>query len=226
MQITFEKLKKLDFAVNEAYKTLRTNITFCGEDVRVVAVTSPVPDEGKTDVSFHLAQAFAEDGKKVLLIDADIRKSVLEARWGVDKETQGLTHYLTGKEEREQVVCQTNIENMDVIFTGPVSPNPSELLGSQKFADLLAWARKEYQYVLIDCPPICSVIDAAIVAKQCDGAVYVIESEAVSWRMAQSGKEQLEKSGCRILGAVLSKVEMSGKGYGYGRYYRKYYGKK
>lgn len=225
MKLTFEKLKKLDFVSNEAYKTLRTNITFCGEDVRVIAVTSSTPNEGKTNVTFNLARAFAEDNKRILFIDADIRKSVLEARLGADQEVKGLSHYLTGKAELKDIVYGTNIEHLDFIGTGPVAPNPSELLGNQKFQRLLEWARSEYQYVMIDCPPIGSVIDAAVVARQCDGAVYVIESEATSWRLAQRGKEQLEKTGCKILGAVLNKVEMSGKRYGYGKYYGKYYGR-
>lgn len=225
MKLTFEKLKKLDFVSNEAYKTLRTNITFCGEDVRVIAVTSSTPNEGKTNVTFNLARAFAEDNKRILFIDADIRKSVLEARLGADQEVKGLSHYLTGKAELKDIVYGTNIDHMDFIGTGPVAPNPSELLGNQKFQRLLEWARSEYQYVMIDCPPIGSVIDAAVVARQCDGAVYVIESEATSWRLAQRGKEQLEKTGCKILGAVLNKVEMSGKRYGYGKYYGKYYGR-
>ena len=225
MKLTFEKLKKLDFVSNEAYKTLRTNITFCGEDVRVIAVTSSTPNEGKTNVTFNLARAFAEDNKRILFIDADIRKSVLEARLGAYQEVKGLSHYLTGKAELKDIVYGTNIDHMDFIGTGPVAPNPSELLGNQKFQRLLEWARSEYQYVMIDCPPIGSVIDAAVVARQCDGAVYVIESEATSWRLAQRGKEQLEKTGCKILGAVLNKVEMSGKRYGYGKYYGKYYGR-
>lgn len=225
MKLTFEKLKKLDFVSNEAYKTLRTNITFCGEDVRVIAVTSSTPNEGKTNVTFNLARAFAEDNKRILFIDADIRKSVLEARLGADQEVKGLSHYLTGKAELKDIVYGTNVDHMDFIGTGPVAPNPSELLGNQKFQRLLEWARSEYQYVMIDCPPIGSVIDAAVVARQCDGAVYVIESEATSWRLAQRGKEQLEKTGCKILGAVLNKVEMSGKRYGYGKYYGKYYGR-
>lgn len=225
MKLTFEKLKKLDFVSNEAYKTLRTNITFCGEDVRVIAVTSSTPNEGKTNVTFNLARAFAEDNKRILFIDADIRKSVLEARLGADQEVKGLSHYLTGKAELKDIVYGTNVDHLDFIGTGPVAPNPSELLGNQKFQRLLEWARSEYQYVMIDCPPIGSVIDAAVVARQCDGAVYVIESEATSWRLAQRGKEQLEKTGCKILGAVLNKVEMSGKRYGYGKYYGKYYGR-
>lgn len=225
MKINFEKLKKLDFRSNEAYKTLRTNISFCGDDVKVVAFTSSTPNEGKSVVSIRIAEAFGEDEKKVLFIDADIRKSVLLSRYGADNETKGLTHYLAGKATMDDVIYETSIKNVDMIFTGPVAPNPSELLGNSKFANLIAKAREEYDYVILDCPPIGSVIDAAVIAKQCDGAVLVIESNNVSYKMIQKVKSQLEKSGCRILGAVLNKVEVGGKGYGYGKYYGRYYGK-
>lgn len=125
-QIRFENIKDLDFKTNEAYKRVRTNITFSGEDIRVVAVTSSIPNEGKSEVSFRLAQAFAEDGKKVLYIDADIRKSVTVARYGVDRETKGLSHYLSGQTKNlEDVIYETNIDNLSMIFTGAKAPNPA-----------------------------------------------------------------------------------------------------
>ncbi len=225
MKVSFEKVKKLDFRSNEAYKTLRTNISFCGEDVKVIAFTSSTPNEGKSVVSLRLAEAFGEDNKKVLFIDADIRKSVLISRYGADQETRGMSHYLTGKASIEEVICETSIKNVDMIFTGPAAPNPSELLGNKKFERLISEVRQAYDYVILDCPPIGSVIDAAIVAKQCDGVIIVVESDNVSYKMVQKVKSQLEKSGCRILGAVLNKVEVGGKGYGYGKYYGKYYSK-
>ena len=138
MKVSFEKVKKLDFRSNEAYKTLRTNISFCGEDVKVIAFTSSTPNEGKSVVSLRLAEAFGEDNKKVLFIDADIRKSVLISRYGADQETRGMSHYLTGKASIEEVICETSIKNVDMIFTGPAAPNPSELLGNKKFERLIS----------------------------------------------------------------------------------------
>lgn len=230
MKVNFEKKKELDFKTNEAYKTLRTNISFSGEDIQVIALTSSVPNEGKSAVSFHLAESLAEDNKKVLYIDADIRKSVTIARYGVDIETKGLSHYLTKQSELENVIYETNIKNFSIIFTGQVAPNPSELLGNSRFKKLIAYARENYDYVIIDCPPLGSVIDAAVVAKECDGAIIVVETDNVSYKIVQRVKKQLEQSGCKILGAVLNKVEMGGKGYGYygkgyyGNYYGRYYG--
>lgn len=228
MKVNFEKKKELDFKTNEAYKTLRTNISFSGDDIRVIAFTSSVPNEGKSAVSFNLANSLAEDGKNVLYIDADIRKSVTIARYGVDIETKGLSHYLSGQCKLEEVIYQTNIDRFSIIFTGQIAPNPSELLGSERFKNLLATQREAFDYIIIDCPPLGSVIDAAIVAKECDGAVIVIETDNASYKIVQRVKKQLEQSGCRILGAVLNKVEMGGKGYYgkgyYGNYYGRYYG--
>lgn len=225
MKVTFERLEQLEFRTDEAYKALRTNISFCGDDVKVIAITSSVPNEGKSAVSFHLARSFAEDGKKVLYIDADIRKSVYEARYGVDVETVGLSHYLTGQKKLDEVIYETNIEDLNTIFTGQVAPNPSELLGNHKFEELVSTQRPLYDYIIIDCPPLGSVIDAAVVARQCDGALIVIETDNVGYKIVQNVKRQLEQSGCRILGVVLNKVETTGKGYyGKGYYGKGYYG--
>lgn len=224
MKVNFEKRKELDFKTNEAYKTLRTNISFSGDEIRVIAFTSSVPNEGKSAVSFNLACSLAEDGKRVLYVDGDIRKSVAIARYGVDIETKGLSHYLSGQNELEEVIYDTNIENFSIIFSGQVAPNPSELLGNDRFKKLIATERGLFDYIIIDCPPLGSVIDAAIVAKECDGAIIVIETDNVSYKIVQRVQKQLEQSGCKILGAVLNKVEMGGKGY-YGKgYYGKYYG--
>ena len=222
-KIVFENKKELDFKTNEAYKRVRTNITFSGEDIRVVAVTSSVPNEGKSEVSFHLAASFAEDGKKVLYIDADIRKSVTLARYGVDKETKGLSHYLTGQtKELEAVIYESDIPNLSVIFTGAKAPNPAELLGRPKLTKMIQTLREQFDMIVIDCPPLGSVIDAVLVAKNCDGTILVVESDAISFKVVQNVKRQLDQSGCKILGVVLNKVQAGGKGY-YG-YYKGYYG--
>lgn len=226
MRVNFEKKQELDFKTNEAYKTLRTNISFSGDDIRVIALTSSVPNEGKSSVAFNLANSLAEDGKQVLFIDADIRKSVTVVRYGVDQETKGLSHYLSGQSKMEDVIYETNVDNFSIVFTGQSAPNPAELLGNDRFKALVAHARDTYDYVVLDCPPLGSVIDAAIIAKECDGAIIVIETDNVSYKVVQRVKKQLEQSGCHILGAVLNKVDMGGKGYGYGKgYYGNYYGK-
>lgn len=223
-QIEITKLNQLDYHSNEAYKTLRTNVQFCGEDVKVIALTSCTPNEGKSSVSFQLALSMAEDGKKVLFIDADIRKSVLVGRHKIGaKNAKGLTHYLSGQCKLEEALCKTNIENLHVILTGPIPPNPSELLGGKYFKELLATQREKYDVIIIDTPPLGSVIDSAIVSRQCDGVIMVIAADEISYKFALKIKEQLENAGCRILGVVLNKVKFHGGGRYYGKYYGKYY---
>lgn len=223
LNINIDKLKKLDNSTNEAYKRLRTNIQFCGSDVKVIALTSTIPNEGKSSVSFNLAASIAESGKKVIFIDADLRKSVLVGRYKINKAVKGLTHYLSGVNPFDEVVYSTNVDNLNVVFSGPVPPNPAELLGNKYFKSLITMLRRNYDYVIIDTPPIGSVIDAAIVAEQCDGVVLVISSGEISYKLVQKTKMQMEKSNCKILGAVLNKVQV-GKGGYYGKYYGKYYG--
>ncbi|MCD8371504.1 MAG: CpsD/CapB family tyrosine-protein kinase [Clostridiales bacterium] len=206
-----------DYDYNEAIKTLRTNIQFCGSSIRTVMFTSAMPDEGKSDTSFALAQSLAQISRRTLMIDTDIRKSVLVSRYHLEREVNGLSQYLSGQSSLEDVIYETNLENLSVVFAGPYSPNPAELLEEPLFAQLLAYAREHYDYVILDTAPLGGLIDAAIVARHCDGAVMVIESEAISRRLEQRVKEQLEKSGCRILGVVLNKVDLH-----HNRYYGKY----
>lgn len=219
--------KDEDYRIKEAFKTLRTNIEFSGSDLKVIAVTSCTPNEGKSSIAMELAKAFAEAGKRTLLIDADMRKSVLVGRYKTGAVRLGLTHVLVGREKLGDVICKTNFPKLYMIFAGPVPPNPSELLGGESFENLLRKMRQIFDYVIVDTPPLGSVIDAAVAAKRCDGTILVVENNSISYKFAQNVKEQLDKSGSRILGVVLNKVDMSTKGgYGhYGRYYGKYYGK-
>lgn len=134
---------------------------------------------------------------------------------------KGLSYYLSKQSRLDDVICSTNIDNLHMIYSGPVPPNPAELLGGENFQDMLKMLRQTYDYILIDTPPLGSVIDSAIVAKVSDGAILVIESEVISYRFAREVKMQLEKSNCPILGAILNKVNMTSLGY-YGKKYGKY----
>ena len=218
------KTPKLDYSAAESYKYLRTNLQFCGEDKKVIAITSCTPNEGKSSVTMNLAISLTEAGKKVLLIDADLRKSVLVGRTKVKGMSKGLTHYLSRQASLIDVICSTNIPNFHMIFAGPVPPNPAELLGGSLFKEMISSLRKIYDYILIDTPPLGSVIDSVVIAEECDGSIMVIESGVISYRFAQEVKGQLEKSNCPILGVILNKVDMSKQGY-YGKYYGKYYGR-
>ena len=224
--------RKIDYLSDEAYKSLRTNLQFCGEDKRVIALTSCTSNEGKSSVSMNLSISLAEAGNKVLLIDADLRKSVLIGRVIIEENVKGLTHFLSKQAQLSDVVCSTDVPNFYLVFAGPVPPNPAELLGSKYFKEMISAARKVYYYIIVDTPPLGGVIDCAVISEVCDGTIMVIESETISYRFAQEVKSQLEKTGCPILGAVLNKVDVSKQSY-YGKYgkygrYAKYgeYGKK
>ena len=208
VSLQFEQAE--DYRTREAFKTLRSNIEFCGGDVKIVAVTSCTPNEGKSSIAMEMAKAFAEAGNKTMLIDADMRKSVLMGRYRTGAVRLGLTHCLIGKAEYPDVICSTNINNLYMTFSGPVPPNPSELLGGERFLSILKVLRNSFDYVIIDTPPLGSVIDAAVAAKNCDGTVLVIENNAVSYKFVQTVKGQLDKTGSRILGVVLNKVDMDG----------------
>lgn len=219
--INLKLLETKNYHFEEAIKTLRTNIQFCGNGLKIIMLTSSLPDEGKSEITFALASSLGSIGKKVLLIDADIRKSVLVKRYEIKEKTNGLSQYLSGQRRLTEVRYHTNIENLDIILSGPYAPNPAELLEDVLFKKLLEESRAVYDYVIIDTPPMANLIDGAIIASHCDGAVIVVESENISYHLVQKVKTQLERSGCRILGAVLNRVKT---GYDNG-YYKKYGGK-
>ena len=216
--------KQNDYFYEEAIKTLRTNIQFTGTEVKSIVITSCYPNEGKSDVVFQLALEIGKMGKKVLVLDADIRKSSYISRFQVKQKTAGLSQYLSGQSGLQDIVYSTNFRDVDIIFAGPAAPNPSELLAQESFASLVHTRRGKYDYVLVDTPPVGSLTDAAVVARQCDGAILVVESDLVSRRVALKAKQQLEMSGCHILGAVLNKVDIKKNKY-YSKY-SYYYGEK
>ena len=220
--VTIKNVGK-DYRTNEAYKTLRTNLEFSGADKKAIVLTSSTPDEGKSTVSLGLALSLSESGKRVLLVDADLRKSVLMGRHKVTESVKGLSHYLSGQAQLSDVICGTQEDNMFVIFAGIIPPNPSELLGSERFAELIRRTKNDYDYVIVDAPPLGSVIDAAVIAKACDASVLVVAASTVSYKFIRTVKSQLEKTECPILGVVLNKVNMKQNRY-YGKYYGNYYG--
>ncbi len=211
-----------DYALREAMKALRTNIEFIGEDKKVLAITSCVRDEGKSFISMNLAMSLADSGKNVLFIDADLRKSVTIGRYNIKGQSEGLSNYLAARVNIESVLVSTNLNHLDVIVAGQIPPNPSELLGTRRFAKMMNILRAHYDYVIVDCPPIGEVIDAAVVARACDGAILVTASGHDSSRFLRDAREQMEKSGSRVLGVVLNKVPRDRRGSKYGRYYGKY----
>lgn len=218
-------LEPLSYSVREEIKTLRTNILFCGNDKQIIMVTSSFMGEGKTRISSRLAIALSEIKKKVLLLDLDLRKSVMISRLGVEKVDKGMTHFLSGQCPLSEVIMSTDIPRLHVAFAGPAAPNPTELLSSESFTKMLESFRSVYDYIIIDSPPLGMVVDGVILAKHSDGAVMVLESGSVKYRIAQDVKEKIEGVGCPLLGVVLNKVDYKKNGRYYSKYYGKYYGK-
>lgn len=209
LQINLENVKRLDFNSSEAYKRLRTNIMFCGGSIKAICVTSCLPNEGKSNVSFNLAVSFAEYDKKVLFVDADLRRSVIVGRLKPDLPVLGLSHYLCRQNTLDEIMYESSIDNLDIIFTGQIPPNPAELLGSEDFHELLTLLRNEYDYIIIDTPPLGNVVDSSIIAEQTDGVIFVIEANAISYKFAQKTLKQLTGGKCKVLGAVLNKVDFN-----------------
>lgn len=223
MQSTILKLPGAnDFFTQEAFKALRTNLQFCGQDIHTVVITSCNENEGKTTITLQLAKSLSELDKRVLVIDADMRKSVMAGRNTSVEAPVGLSEVLTGLVAVKDCLYTTQCENLSIMFAGKYPPNPVELLGGPYFESLLQEARKVYDYVLIDVPPLGGVIDAAVVAAKCDGTILVISDNQVRYRQAIEVAEQLKKSGSKILGVVRNNIKKKEGGY-YKKYYKKSY---
>ena len=223
-KIILDGIDKLNYHCKEAYGALRTNLQFCGSDVKTILFTSCTQNEGKSYVSINVAFSMANIGKKVILIDADLRKSVLIGRYKVSLAVMGLSHFLSGQCELKDIIKETNVNNLDMILCSKYPPNPAELLVQERFKTMIEYLKGMYDYVIIDTPPLGMVIDSAIIATCCDGAVIVVEEGKIHYKYIQQIKKQLEKSQCKILGVVLNKVPFQKKGtYGkYGMYGRDY----
>lgn len=219
--VTFKE-QELPFNVAEEIKLLRTNIQYSGADTKVILLTSASQGDGKSTISFELACSMAELGKRTLLLDTDMRRSNMHNK--VDGvKPKGLSYYLSGQAELENVLCRANRPNLYCITAGRVPPNPAELLANKRMKTLMEWAREHYDYIIVDTPPINMVVDAAVVASMSDTAIVIIKAGSTPRKAAQNVVKQLEKTECPILGVVLNQVDDSDSGYykkyGYGQEY-------
>lgn len=206
---------------SEAFRTLRTNLQFTSPDreLRTILLTSAGPGEGKSTVSANLAVAWAQAGQKVALVGCDLRKPVLHHMFSTSN-APGLTGHLTGQVRLENAIRSTHIRNLDILPSGPVPPNPAELLQSKAMANVIAELRERYEMVIFDGAPVIAVTDSAILASQVDGTVLVLRAHQVPKDVALHAKDLLEQANARILGVVLNGVRpQDQKNYHYYYYY-------
>lgn len=214
--------------VTEAFRTLRTNIQFSNvdKDIKTIVITSSGPSEGKSLVSSNLAVTMGQVDKKILLIDADLRKPKVHEVFSLSNE-DGLTTVLVEGLDYKEVVISTGIGSLDILTSGPIPPNPAEILGSNKMKSFLENIKEDYDIILIDSPPVGMVTDAAVLSTICDGVIIVSAAGQAIINAAINAKELLEKVNANIIGVVMNKVPLKKGGYykyHYYSYYQSYYG--
>jgi capsular exopolysaccharide synthesis family protein len=213
-------------SASEAYRTLWTNIHFAGIDkpCRTMVFTSAAPGEGKTTSVANFGVVTAESGMRVCLIDSDLRRPALHRLFGLDN-TRGLTTALLENLAVADIAQPTAVPSLSVVTSGPLPPNPAELVGSRRMRAFLDAAEAEFDLVVCDSPPVISVADGLALSAQCDGVVLVVRAGAIAHEVIGRAAEHIESVKGRILGVILNSVDLRRDGYyEYYRYYGKYYG--
>ena len=208
--------------ISEQYRTLRTNIQFSNVDneMRTIMITSSGPGEGKSTTTANLAIVFAQQGKKVLLVDADLRKPTMHYTFNLTN-TFGLTSVLTKQVTLDEAITETKEQNLFVLPSGPIPPNPAELLGSKAMDHFFEEALQDvFDLIIFDTPPLLAVTDAQILANKCDGSILVISSGKTEKDMVVKAKEMLGTANGKLLGVVLNNKKMKSNQHYY------YYGAK
>ena len=216
-------------AVEEAFRYLRVAINFSAppETVKTLAIASCLPGDGKSFVSTNLASSLALDGNRVLLIDGDLRRPVIHATFNLENDV-GLSNYLTANIELDQVVKESSIENLSIVCSGPISPNPSEILGSDRMRILFKEAVDKYDRIIIDCPPLTGIGDGFVVGGLVGHLILVISAGKTPADLIRHIQQQLDKMSIKLLGTVLNRMDLSKERYGgytkhYYSTYNKYY---
>lgn len=206
--------------ISECYRGIRTSIEFSNLDkeMKVINITSAMQNEGKSTVIANLAVNFANLDKKVLLLEGDLRNPSVHRMFNISN-INGLTDVLLNNKAFADCVHCTEVKNLHILTCGPIPPNPSEILSSNKMKEFITSLKEYYDYIFIDTPPIGIVTDAGIISTYSDGCIFVVGSKQCDIEMAKYAKERLEKVGANIIGAVLNKFEAEGGSYNYYNYY-------
>ena len=222
-------IDKPNSTFGEEIKKTRTNLMYSNldDDMRIVMITSSLPGEGKSFISANLAAAFSQASEKVLLMDCDLRKGRLKKMFNIPPEEKGLSDLLINKNWKEEInnhIIKTEVKNLSVMVTGAYPPNPSELLSSKRFQDLLNNLKNKFKLIILDCPPVVGLNDAMVLAKKSDRCVLVANTQKVSMEGLEQTKNELEKVGVKITGVILNEIENKNRRYKYKyNYYNRYY---
>lgn len=234
--LNINNMPELPYAIEEALNRLRINISFLSEDIRKIMVISTMPDEGKSFVGIQLWRQIAQAGIKTVLVDMDLRKSVMVDKYEMKAEPfplrhpqqiTGTSYYLSKDVPLDWSVYKTNIANGYIMPNVDNVVNPTTLIEGKKIRDMFKALEQEYRYVLVDAPPLNLVADGERIGSYCDGAILVVAGGVTSKKLIRNSVRQLERAGCPLLGVVLNRVEGASGGYYYKRYgAKKYYGNK
>ncbi|HLE80225.1 MAG TPA: CpsD/CapB family tyrosine-protein kinase, partial [Dehalococcoidia bacterium] len=207
-------------ALSEAFRTLRTSVLLSTADrpPRALLVTSSQPGEGKTTISANLAISLAQLGRRVLLIDGDMRRPCIHRAFQV-KEGAGLVSYLTGQRAWQEAVQTTRVPGLDVLVCGPIPPNPAELLSSDRMRLLIREVVGEYDFVVLDSPPLLNVADSRVLATLVEGVVLVVKGGATPRELVQRAQSNIRDVGAHVIGVVLNNLDVRADDYYYYRYH-------
>lgn len=222
-KIKMDSIQELPYAVEESINRLRINVSFLGNEIKKIMVVSTLPNEGKSFVTMQMWKQMANAGIKSVLVDADMRNSVLVKKNDMErqdgKEMKGLANYLAEDFSLDEVIYESPFENGYIIPNVENIINPSMLLESDKFGNMLNELSKDYRYVFVDAPPLGLVSDAEKIGSMCDGAILVIRSGEITRAEVKNSIKQLERSGCKILGVVLNRATDLKNKYSKQKYY-------
>lgn len=224
--------KGMSFNYVEAYKSLRTNLDFMAGsmDARALVITSTLPEESKSNVAANLAFTLAESGKKVVLVDCDLRKPVLHRYLKAGHNVKGVSNILSNQCKLAEALQELQEEKIDFLPAGTPPPNPSEMLGQPQMKQLVDTLRETYDFVIFDAPPVSMVTDAAVLGRYADGVVFVVRSDYAATEAARNAVKKLQDAGTKVLGTVLTRydaktsLKRSSYAYGYGYKYGYKYG--
>ena len=210
-QLNITRFPKLDYACNEALNTLCTNLFYCGDDIRSVLLTSRYEQEGKSSITMNMMRTLASCGKRVVLVDVDLRCSTLARRYRFtfpSREAPGLAQYLAGMCELEDALYETNLPNAFIVPAGREVLSSLQLLASPRYREMMEALKENFDVILVDSPPAGVIVDAVEIAKYCDGAIIVVAYNTGRKQDVAEVAASIAKTGCQVLGAVMNGVDL------------------